>query len=178
MEVWLGECHVHAAIRPAEIQARQAAYPDAELLIHPECGCTSRFVWARGTGSLPATTTRVLSTEGMVKRARTSPASTLLVATETGLLHRLRKEAPDKTLLAADEGAVCRYMKQITLLKLRDTLRDLRPEVEVEPQIAVQARRAIERMLAIRGKGRSDRQPVVGYLVAASGGACDPPRDD
>src|ERR671931_921739 len=109
MEVWLGEWHVHAAIRPAEIQARQAAYPDAELLIHPECGCTSRFVWARGTGSLPATTTHVLSTEGMVKRARTSPASTLLVATETGLLHRLRKEAPDKTLLAADEGAVCRY---------------------------------------------------------------------
>jgi quinolinate synthase len=87
----------------------------------------------------------------MVKRAKTSPASTLLVATETGLLHRLRKEAPDKTLLAADEGAVCRYMKQITLPKLRDTLRDLRPEVEVEPQIAAQARRAIERMLAIRG---------------------------
>jgi quinolinate synthase len=151
MEIWLGECHVHAAIRPGEIQARQAAYPDAELLIHPECGCTSRFVWARGTGSLPATTTRVLSTEGMVKRARTSPATTLLVATETGLLHRLRKEAPGKTLLAADEGAVCRYMKQITLPKLRDTLRDLQPEVEVEPEIAAQARRAIERMLAIRG---------------------------
>jgi quinolinate synthase len=73
------------------------------------------------------------------------------VATETGLLHRLRKEAPDKTLLAADEGAVCRYMKQITLPKLRDTLRDLHPEVEVEPQIAAQARCAIERMLAIRG---------------------------
>src|SRR5256714_6355218 len=160
MGVWLGECHVHAAIRPAEIQARQAAYPDAELLIHPECGCTSRFVWARGTGSLPATTTRVLSTEGMVKRARTSPASTLLVATETGLLHRLRKEAPDKTLLAADEGAVCRYMKQITLLKLRD----LRPEVEVEPQIAVQPRRAIGRMLASRGRvpfGLPDTLPLV-----------------
>ena len=154
MEVWLGECHVHAAIRPAEIQARQAAYPDAELLIHPECGCTSRFVWAhyrpQADRSLPATTTRVLSTEGMVKRARTSPAATLLVATETGLLHRLRKEAPDKTLLAADEAAVCRYMKQITLPKLRDTLRDLRPEVEVEPQIAAQARHAIELMLAIR----------------------------
>jgi quinolinate synthase len=80
----------------------------------------------------------------MVKRARTSPASTLLAATETGLLHHLRKEAPNKTLLAADEGAVCRYMKQITLPKLRDTLRDLQPEVEVEPQIAAQARRAVD----------------------------------
>src|SRR5579872_6253665 len=48
MQVWLGECHVHAGIRAAEIEARRAAYPDAELLIHPECGCTSRFVWAQG----------------------------------------------------------------------------------------------------------------------------------
>ena len=88
-------------------------------------------------------------TEGMVKRARTSPASTLLVATETGLLHRLRKEAPDKTLLAADEGAVCRYMKQITLPKLRDSLRDLQYHVTVPDDVAARARGAIERMVEI-----------------------------
>jgi quinolinate synthase len=149
MEIWLGECHVHAGIRTAEIAARQDQYPDADLLIHPECGCTSRFVWARQSGRLPAEHTHVLSTEGMVRHAQASGASTLLVATETGLLHRLRKEAPGKTVLAADDGAVCRYMKQITLPKLRDTLRDLAPRVEVEAETAARARRAIDRMLAV-----------------------------
>ncbi len=150
MEVWMGECHVHAGIRPAEIRANLAAHPGAELLIHPECGCTSQLVWASKTGRLPASQTHVLSTEGMVKRTMTSPADTLLIATETGLLHRLRKEIPNKTILAADEGAVCRYMKQITLPKLRDTLRDMAPEVIVDPAIADRARLSIDRMLAIR----------------------------
>ncbi|HEX5502273.1 MAG TPA: quinolinate synthase NadA [Thermomicrobiales bacterium] len=150
MEVWMGECHVHAGIRTQEILARQAAYPDAELLIHPECGCTSQLVWAYNKGALPAATTRVLSTEGMVRETKASQADTLLIATETGLLHRLRKEVPGKAILAADEGAVCRYMKQITLPKLRDTLRDLRPQVDVDPAIADRARLAIDRMLAVR----------------------------
>ena len=86
----------------------------------------------------------------MVRETKASPADTVLIATETGLLHRLRKEVPDKTILAADEGAVCRYMKQITLPKLRDTLRDLRPQVDVDPAIADRARLAIGRMLAVR----------------------------
>ncbi len=154
MEIWLGECHVHAGIRTGEIAARQELYPDADLLIHPECGCTSRFVWARESGRLPAERTHVLSTEGMVRHAQVSGASTLLVATETGLLHRLRKEAPGKTVLAADDGAVCRYMKQITLSKLRDTLRDLAPRVEVEAETATRARRAIDRMLAVKPSSR------------------------
>ena len=150
MEIWMGECHVHAGIRPSEVRATLAAHPGAELLIHPECGCTSQLVWASKTGRLPATQTHVLSTEGMVKRTMTSPADTLLIATETGLLHRLRKEIPNKTVIAADEGAVCRYMKQITLPKLRDTLRDMAPEVLVDPAIAARARLSIDRMLAIR----------------------------
>jgi quinolinate synthase len=150
MEIWMGECHVHAGIRTSEVRANLAARPGAELLIHPECGCTSQLVWARNTGRLPATSTHVLSTEGMVKRTMTSPSDTILIATETGLLHRLRKEIPNKTILAADEGAVCRYMKQITLPKLRDTLRDMQPEVTVDPAIAERARLAIDRMLAIR----------------------------
>lgn len=149
MEIWAGECHVHAGIRSQEVRARQALYPGSELLIHPECGCTSQLVWAAGKGALPAETTHVLSTEGMVKRARTSPATTMLVATETGLLHRLRKEAPEKTLLAADEGAVCRYMKQITLPRLHKTLQTLSPRVEVDIEVAARARLAIERMLTV-----------------------------
>jgi quinolinate synthase len=149
MHVWLGECHVHAGIRPSELVARHHAHPDSELLVHPECGCTSQYVWAKAQGSLPEGT-QILSTEGMVKRARTSDASSYLVATETGILHRLRKEVPHKQFLAADEGAVCRFMKQITLVKVRDCLRALAPAVEVEPEIALRARRAIDRMLAIR----------------------------
>jgi quinolinate synthase len=150
MEIWLGECHVHAGIRPEEMLARQSEYPGADLLIHPECGCTSQSVFARQTGMLPADTTFVLSTEGMVRHAAKSRNDTFLIATETGLLHRLRKEIPGKTFLPADDGAVCRYMKQITLPKLHATLRDLEPRVEVDPAVAARARLAIERMLAIR----------------------------
>jgi quinolinate synthase len=149
MHIWLGECHVHAGIRPQEVAARQAAHPGADLLIHPECGCASACVWANGRGMM-APNTYVLSTEGMVKHASTAPNDTFVVATETGLLHRLRKEMPQKQFLAADDGAVCRYMKQITLAKLVNTLRDLRPQVEVEADVAAKARRAIDRMLAIR----------------------------
>ena len=151
MHIWMGECHVHAGIRPAEMRAVQAAHPTADLLIHPECGCTSRYLWARERGDLPGAGVEVLSTEGMVRHALNSPTQIHLIATETGLLHRLRKEAPHKQFIAADETAVCRYMKQITLPKLRDTLRDLSPAVEVPPAIADRARGSIERMMAIKG---------------------------
>jgi quinolinate synthase len=150
MHLWMGECHVHAGIRPEAIAARQAALPGADLLIHPECGCSTRYLWATSRGMLSPATTRVLSTEGMVKHAAATANDTVLVATETGLLHRLRKEVPGKRFEPADDLAVCRYMKQITLEKLRDCLRDLRPEVQVEEEIAQRARRAIDRMLAIR----------------------------
>jgi quinolinate synthase len=151
MSIWPGECHVHAGIRASEMRQRMAEYPEADVLIHPECGCTSRFVHARGRGALAADRTHVLSTEGMIKHARTTESGAMLIATELGLLHRLRKEAPGKTYIPADERAVCRYMKQITLPKLRDGLRDLRTVVEVAPEIAARARLAIDRMVAIRG---------------------------
>ncbi len=148
MHVWLGECHVHAGMRPGEIRAKQAAFPRADLLIHPECGCTSACVWANGRG-LMAPNSYVLSTEKMVRHAAASPNDTFLVATETGILHRLHKEIPGKRFVAADSAAICQYMKQITLEKLRDSLRDLRPRVEVDPDVAARARLAIDRMLAV-----------------------------
>ncbi len=148
MHIWLGECHVHAGIRPEAIRAKQEALPNADLLIHPECGCASACVWANGRG-LMNPNTFVLSTEGMVKHAARSDNDTFLVATETGILHRLHKEISGKQFVAADDAAVCRYMKQITLDKLRDTLRDLAPTVEVPPQDLDRARVAIERMLAV-----------------------------
>jgi quinolinate synthase len=149
MHIWLGECHVHAGIRPEEVRARQEAFPSADLLIHPECGCASACVWATGRGIMHPRTF-VLSTEGMVKHAAASDRQTFVVATETGILHRLHKELPEKRFVAADEAAVCGYMKQITLEKVRRTLRDLAPTVEVPPQIAARARVAIDRMLAVR----------------------------
>lgn len=149
MEIWMGECHVHAGIRPAEIEANRRQHPDADILIHPECGCTSQYVWARESGKLPADTTHVLSTEGMIHHSHNSPRRQHIVATETGILHRLRKENPDKDFIPADDGAVCRFMKTITLPKLRNSLRDLTPQVEVPPEIAAKARLAIERMIAV-----------------------------
>ncbi len=148
MHIWMGECHVHAGIRPEEIRARQEALPNADLLIHPECGCASACVWANGRGVMNPRT-YVLSTEGMVKHANESPADTFVVATETGILHRLNKEIPGKSFVAADAGAVCGYMKQITLEKVRNTLRDMAPSVDIDPHIANRARVSIDRMLAV-----------------------------
>jgi len=143
LQIWMGECHVHAGIRPADIERWQAEAPDAELLVHPECGCASQcMAFANGR-------THILGTEGMIRFARTSEKRRFLVATETGILHRLNKEVPGKTFEAVSEHAVCRYMKMITLEKLRDSLRDWKYQVTVEPEIAERARRAIERMVAI-----------------------------
>ncbi|HEY3116987.1 MAG TPA: quinolinate synthase NadA, partial [Chloroflexota bacterium] len=149
LHLWLGECHVHAGIRPDEIEARRAADPDADLLIHPECGCTAQVQWARSVGEIDERRSYVLSTEKMVQHARQSEKDHFLVATETGILHRLRKEAPDKRFEAADPEAICGYMKMITPLKLRNALRELRFEVQVETNIATRARVAIDRMLAV-----------------------------
>jgi len=143
LNIWMGECHVHAGIRPADIERWQTEAPDAELLVHPECGCASQCM-AFGNGR-----THILSTEGMVNFAKASPKNRFLVATETGIIHRLNKEAPGKRFEAVSERAICKYMKMITLEKLRDSLRDWKHVVTVEPDIAERARGAIERMVAI-----------------------------
>jgi quinolinate synthase len=143
LTIWLGECHVHAGIRPADIERWQDEAPDAELLVHPECGCASQCM-AFGNDR-----THILSTEGMINFAKASQKSRFLVATETGILHRLDKEAPGKRFEAVSERAICKYMKMITLEKLHASLRDWKHEVTVEPEIAARARGAIERMVAI-----------------------------
>lgn len=150
IDVWMGECHVHAGLTREVLEERRAAYPDAEFLVHPECGCvTSAMYYAETEGDVAAGRTQIVSTEQMMRRARVSPARRFVVATETGVLHRLRRENPGKEFLAARETAECRYMKQITLEKLRDSLRNLKYEVTVPSDVAARARRAIERMLAI-----------------------------
>jgi quinolinate synthase len=149
MEVWMGECHVHAGIEPSHIQSTLAANPDAELHIHPECGCSSQCMYLLSTGDLPADRTFVLGTGGMVRRMRESKAGSFIIATETGMLHRLRNENPAAELIPANESAVCGYMKMITPAKLLRCLRTGRDEVVVPREIAERARLAIERMIAI-----------------------------
>ena len=150
LDVWMGECHVHAGMTGQTLKQRRDEYPDAEFLVHPECGCvTSAMYYAEAEGDTRAGRVQIVSTEQMTARVRTSPARRFVVATETGVLHRLRKQNPEKQFIAAAESAECRYMKQITLLNLRDSLRDLKHRVTVPAETAARARRAIHRMLAI-----------------------------
>ena len=154
MHVWDGECHVHAGIRPSDINAARDAHPDADFLIHPECGCSTPVLEYIAAGDVSAEGVHMLSTGGMLDYAHehageTTPR-TAIVATETGMLHGLRQAAPDVDFIAANEAASCRYMKMITLPKLRDALAgEGGAEVKVDPAVADLARIPIERMVAI-----------------------------
>ncbi|HEY2867985.1 MAG TPA: quinolinate synthase NadA [Gaiellales bacterium] len=149
MKIWPGECHVHAGIRTDDVSRMLDERPGADLLIHPECGCASQCMYAAAQDAALARRTHVFSTEGMVNHATSSPKRDFVVATETGILHRLNREAPDKRFYAMSERAVCRYMKMITLEKLRDSLRDMRHVVTVDEDVAARARGAITRMVEI-----------------------------
>ncbi len=148
LHVWLGECHVHAGISPDDLRAKAAARPDAELYVHPECGCTTAALWLAGTGDLPADRTHVLSTGGMLAAARTTRASSVLVATETGMLHQLRQANPDVSWEPVNPRAECPYMKMTTPQVLTRCLRDGVTEVTVAPDVARRARAAVEAMIA------------------------------
>ena len=149
MTIWMGECHVHAGIDPEHLDAQRAAHPGAELLIHPECGCTTSMLYRKSHGDLGDTGVVVASTEGMVRHAVESPADTFIVATEVGILHRMQRFAPHKRFLPASAEAVCGYMKLITPEKIAAALVRMAPRVTVEPSVADRARLAIERMLAV-----------------------------
>jgi quinolinate synthase len=150
MHVWDGECHVHAGIRPRDIADMRAAHPGADFLIHPECGCSTSVMEYVAAGDVDPAGVHMLSTGGMLAYARgAEPGRTAIVATEIGMLHPLRMAAPDVDFVAANEAATCRFMKMITLPKLRDALREERPVVKVPDAIARRARVPIERMVAI-----------------------------
>ncbi len=149
MNLWMGECHVHAGISPGDIDKRLAEYPEADFYIHPECGCASHALYLASSGVLPAERTHLLSTSGMQTTAAASKAKEIIVATETGLLHSLRKKNPDKDFYAANEDAVCKYMKMITPANLLSSLENMQFEVTVPPDIADKARLALERMISL-----------------------------
>jgi quinolinate synthase len=149
MHIWMGECHVHAGITPVELRAKAKASPQSELFIHPECGCATPALWLSGTGDLPAERTHVLSTGGMLERARDTRATSVLVATETGMLHQLRRANPSVRWEAVNEKAECIYMKMTTRDVLLNCLREGTTEVTVEPDVARRARRAVDAMIAV-----------------------------
>jgi quinolinate synthase len=172
MHVWDGECHVHAGIRPADIEATRAAHPGADFLIHPECGCSTSAMEYVAAGDVSPEGVHMLSTGGMLKyaeraehdsgaQARHEQATAepgvsgaparreAVVATETGMLYPLQMAAPDVDFIPANPDASCRYMKMITLAKVRDALREMKYEVRVRDDVAARARIPIDRMIAI-----------------------------
>jgi quinolinate synthase len=130
---WDGFCYVHQQITPQEIQRIREADPDLEILVHPEC----RPDVARLANA-------VLSTSGMVKYAKERSAKRFLVVTECGLSDRLAMEVPEKQFLKGCK--LCTFMKVTTLEDVRDSLRELRYEIEVPEEIRVPAERALRRM--------------------------------
>src|SRR5689334_7154128 len=152
MHVWMGECHVHAGIDPEDIRMKRSRYPNAEFLIHPECGCATSVVEAVSAGDIDPVGVQILSTEGMIKRPKISTNDEFIVATEVGILHRLRRENPNKTFLPANPAAVCAFMKVTTLPKVLNSLQRMEHRITVPDEIANRARRAIERMIAIGGQ--------------------------
>lgn len=149
MYIWAGECHVHAGIRSKDIQELLDTYKNSELLVHPECSCTSQVMYDVAVGDYKNRQVQILSTEGMMNYAKESDAKNFVVATETGILYRMQQQNPEKNFVPASQGAICQYMKMITLEKVYESLRDDKYEVQVPKQTADKARLAIERMLAI-----------------------------
>lgn len=153
IKVWGGECHVHAGINGEQLRAKALSHPDADLYIHPECGCATSALYLAGAGAVPADRVKILSTGEMVGAAHSSSARQVLVATEIGMIHQLRRAAPGVDFLPVNERASCKYMKMITPAKLERALLEGRDEVTVDPQTAARARGAVERMISIGKPG-------------------------
>lgn len=147
MEIWPGECHVHAGIKVKDIKRVKKEHPAAEVLVHPECGCTTHYLYDSVSGG-EAGDVRFLSTSGMTARARDG-GDEFVVATEAGMLHRLREDNPGKKFFPASAEAVCEYMRMITLEKVLRSLTDEIYEVKVPEQLAVRAKKPIDRMLGV-----------------------------
>jgi quinolinate synthase len=149
MQIWAGECHVHAGITPDDIEKKLAELKNAEFVVHPECSCTTPMMYDIAAGNYKNHQVQILSTEGMMNHVSKSSSQQFVVATETGILYRMRQQNPQKTFIPASENAECEYMKMITLDKVYRSLYDEKYEVKVGKKIADKARLAIERMISI-----------------------------
>ena len=149
MHIWPGECHVHAKLTANEINTMKNELPDADFLVHPECGCVSNILYELSEGNIKNDNTKILSTDGMIKYANQSNAKEFVVATETGILHQLQKQNPEKEFHPVKDDAVCEYMKMITLEKLYRSINEEIYEVKVPEEIAKRAIKPITRMINI-----------------------------
>ncbi|MCX5749751.1 MAG: quinolinate synthase NadA [Candidatus Saganbacteria bacterium] len=136
MVLWPGFCNIHVKILPEHITAKKRLYPNALVMVHPEC-----------TPAVIDLADKVASTSGMIDFPRTSPAKEFIVGTETGIIHRLNKKYPDRKFYPAYEGAICPNMKLTTLEKVMWCLEEEEDEVFVLADIAEKAGACIGRML-------------------------------
>lgn len=156
IHIWAGECHVHAGINGDELAAQARSHPDADLFVHPECGCATSALYLAGEGFVPDDKVKILSTGGMIDAARATGAKQVLVATEVGMLHQLRKAAPGIDFQPVNDRASCPYMKMITPAALLRCLRERKDEVHVDPQVAERARLSVQRMISIGNPGSGE----------------------
>ncbi len=136
MILWPGYCPTHARIQPQDILRLKAEYPQAKVIVHPEC-----------RAEVAALADAVLSTGGMIRFARETEAKEIIIGTEIGIIHRLKKENPGKRFIPASEQAVCPRMKLITLETILWSMESMAYQVKVPERIRLKAKRAVDRML-------------------------------
>ena len=138
MILWPGFCPIHVRIKPARIKELKREYPQAKVVVHPEC-----------TPEVIALADEALSTGGMCRYAQRDDVREMIVGTELGIIHRLKKENPGKRFIPISEQAICPDMKLITLEKVLRSLEEMSPEVKVPEGIRLRAKAAVDKMLKI-----------------------------
>lgn len=135
MILWPGCCRVHDRIQRADVENRQAEFPQAKVVVHPEC-----------RPEVTALADASLSTSGIIAYAAETHASTLIVGTELGIIYRLKKENPTKTFIPLTEQAICPNMKAIDLEKVAAALESMSPRIQVAEEVRLRAEQAVLRM--------------------------------
>ncbi|MBN1697593.1 MAG: quinolinate synthase NadA [Spirochaetales bacterium] len=138
MILWPGYCPVHRKILPGHIAEMRKAFPEAKVLVHPECR-EEVVRLADFTGS----------TGGILTYVSQSNASSFIIGTETGIIHSLKKENPAKFFIPATSDAVCGDMKMISLEKILHSLQSMKPVVRIGDRTAEDALKPVSRMLDI-----------------------------
>lgn len=143
IDVWGGDCCVHERITTEMIMERHNEFPDADILIHPECNCS------HDDKILNMKETYMYSTAGIIKHAKESDKKNFIIATENGTIHKLEKDNPDKNFIKIHPRTLCGSMKKVTLEKLYLALKEEQYEVKVDEDLAKKAMLPIQRMLEI-----------------------------
>ncbi|UCG14673.1 MAG: quinolinate synthase NadA [Deltaproteobacteria bacterium] len=136
--LWPGYCPTHMKIGVEDIARQKSRYPDARVLVHPEC-----------RPDVIDAADEALSTGGIIRYARTYRGNTLIIGTETGILHRLRKENPEVEYLPVTNRGLCPNMKRITIEKVLWSLEEMEPQIAIPEDVRRRALTAVERMLAL-----------------------------